>query len=309
MTYYRNSGIPLIKNYEQALARYNDTKPIRGRTPELRPLGKRVNTWYQIELGENQEVKCKQYNEPIVTFHANGEIELKDYIYRTTSTAHFLEEVLGVRAYIHDKSLIMFTGGAEDKQYRVPDPKEGDGIFFVRSENYHRALNYVRGGIERHTHLVNRTAKKELMAKHKPLFDYVRGMVKLREGEIYEYDASKGHIWGKEYNNANDPVRSNNFKEYIATIAVCINEVDPELKLEGWTNLINILSKDFGTYHYRHEGKTLTHEQAVKGLEVILMGLHRDTVFDKKSVDDGMIKRDRYSVYWSSGWNKYHNND
>jgi hypothetical protein len=308
MAFYRNSGIPRLKDYKQALEWHDNTKPIRGRTPELRPLGKRVNTWYQIAVGENQEVICKQYGEPVVIFHSNGEIELKDYIYRTTSTAHFIEEVLGVRAYIHDKSLIVFTGGVEDKQYRVPDPKEGDGIFFVRSENYHRAINYVRGGIERHSHTINRKAKKEMLLKHKPLFDYVRGMVKLREGELFDYSANKS-LWGNDYNNTNDPARSKDFKTYLTTIAECIGDTNPDTKLESWTSLINVLGKDFGTYHYRFEGKMLNHEQAMHGLEVILMGIHRDTVFDKKPIENGRVKRDRYAVYWSGGWNKFHNND
>jgi hypothetical protein len=305
MSYYRNSGIPRLKDYKQALDLHNNTKPIRGRTPELRPLGKRANTWYQIELGVNQEVICKQYGEPIVAFHSNGEIEIKDYVYRTISTAHFVEEVLGVRAYIHDKSLIMFNGGRDDKQYRVPDPREGS-IVFKRDENYHNALVYVRGGMECFTHTINRQVKKELLLKHKDLFDYVRGMVKLREGEHFGTNIS---IWGSDYNNANDPVRSKNFKDYIAIIKGYISNTDPDTKLESWGNLIDILGKDFGTYHYQYQGKTLTHAQAVSGLEVILMGLHRDTVFDKKPIDNGDIKRDRYSVYWGRGWNEYHNND
>lgn len=301
MSYYRNSGIPRLKDYKQALDWHNNTKPIRGRTPELRPLGKRVNTWYQIALGVNQEVICKQYGEPIVAFHPNGEIEVKDYVYRTISTAHFVEEVLGVRAYIHDKSLVMFNGGRDDKQYRVPDPREGS-IFFKRDENYHSLL-YVRGGMERFTHTINRQAKKELMTKHKDLFDYVRGMVKLREGEHFGTNVA---VWGDGYNNANDPLRSKDFKAYLTDIEVAINNTDPDAKLEGWGKLVEILGKDFGSYHYQYQGKTLTYEQAVRGLEVILMGLHRDTVFDKKPIENGDVKRDSYAVYWSRGWNEYH---
>jgi len=307
MAYYRNSGIPRFKDYRQALEWHDNTKPIRGRTPEQRPLGKRANTWYQIAVGENQEVLCKQYGDPLVTFHANGEIELTDYIYRTKSSAHFLEEVLGVRAYIHDKSLIVFTGGAEDKQYRVPDPKEGS-IFFKRDENYHRGLVYLRGGMERHTHIINRRAKKEMLLKYKPLFDFVRGMVKLREGEVFMYKGDVA-LWGNDYNNANDPARSKDFKAYLTTIAECISDTNPDTKLGSWANLIDVLGKDFGTYHYRFEGKMLNHNQAVHGLEVILMGIHRDTVFDEKPIDSGRVERDRYAVYYSGGWNNFHSND
>jgi len=48
--HHRNSGIPLINDYATALKLWEDTKPIRGRAIDTRPLGHRRNDHYLINF-------------------------------------------------------------------------------------------------------------------------------------------------------------------------------------------------------------------------------------------------------------------
>ena len=53
--YSRNSGIPFLRSYSEALARFENTKPIKskGKNGGLVPLGRRGSTYYSIEKQES----------------------------------------------------------------------------------------------------------------------------------------------------------------------------------------------------------------------------------------------------------------
>ena len=70
MGYATVMRVPRVMNYTDALARYEDAKPIRGRSPEVRPLGERrdVDT-YQIRKN-GEEIELVLYKTPVITFDA-----------------------------------------------------------------------------------------------------------------------------------------------------------------------------------------------------------------------------------------------
>lgn len=75
-----------IRNYDHAKAKYENTKPIRGRSVDIRPLEARRNDKLTIrKVGDGYVIKM--YHTDIVTYHADGSISFDPYKSITTSQA------------------------------------------------------------------------------------------------------------------------------------------------------------------------------------------------------------------------------
>ena len=111
MGYATVMRVPRVMNYTDALARYEDAKPIRGRLPEVRPLGERrdVDT-YQIRKN-GEEIELVLYKTPVITFEPNGEVVLCVSTYSTVSTHQFIHRVLGIgTSGLRGKTLLNING-------------------------------------------------------------------------------------------------------------------------------------------------------------------------------------------------------
>ena len=309
----RNSGISRIDNYAQALKWFEDTKPIRGRTPELRPLGWRRNTWYRIQKNTDNAIECCMYGDPIVTFHADGDIEIKDFRYTTVSTGYFLQELLGINAYIQDKSLIIHTTprwSTQSPAYRVPREGNGSVIFRKVDGNYH----YVAGGEVRATHAVNRKKAKQIRASYADAMTYLRGMVKLREGAVYSRTAeiykiinekSENDRWTWSISLANYE-RGAGFHNAVQWFRTWLTDTNPDTRQDSLNNLLELMALSFGSYNWHEQAHELNAHQLERGMDMVIMGIHRDEMFETRELGIGEVKRDAYGKYWTKGWNKYH---
>lgn len=76
--------------------KFDTTKPIRGRTVEIRPIGQRRRDWEKVtrkDLGDGQFAYCaKLYDTEVVEYHPNGDIVLRVDGWVTPSTAEFIHE-------------------------------------------------------------------------------------------------------------------------------------------------------------------------------------------------------------------------
>ena len=92
---YHNSGISSIKNYAEALKRYETTKHIRGRAEDQRPLGKRSKTDnFRISKKENGDIQCFLFRTPVVTFTPEDNIVIFLDQWVSSSTCKFIGEVI-----------------------------------------------------------------------------------------------------------------------------------------------------------------------------------------------------------------------
>jgi hypothetical protein len=74
--------------------KFNNTKPIRGRTEEIRPIGQRRRDWEKItrkDLGQGWYAYCaKLYDTEVVEYHPNGDVVLRIGGWATPTTAEFI---------------------------------------------------------------------------------------------------------------------------------------------------------------------------------------------------------------------------
>jgi hypothetical protein len=71
---------------------------------------------------------------------------------------------------------------------------------------------------------------------------------------------------------------------------------------------LSSLAHSFGEYSYRTEGYKLTLPKLKKAMDNMLFGYYRDQVLVSTAVPVGEVKRDRYTKYYLSGWERFHAN-
>ena len=89
----RNSGIDQINDYAIALKRWEDTKPIRGRAEDVRPIGKRRRDWELLVKDTRADgvwYGARLYRTNVVMYSPDGRIEFRTGGWASVSTAEFM---------------------------------------------------------------------------------------------------------------------------------------------------------------------------------------------------------------------------
>lgn len=161
--------------YANAKYVHDKTKPIRGRSPEKRPLGERrdVDTYSVRMRGENVEFVL--YKTPVITYLPNGDVVIKTDGWSSISTHQFISQVLGVRCYGSRSSTIMEVRRSDGGVSKQVVPRNKSVTMVHAGGNWHIT--------EYHTlyeYRLNRKAANEVRKKYADFLRYIKGMVNLR---------------------------------------------------------------------------------------------------------------------------------
>lgn len=179
-SYYR---LPRLHTYAQALNHYSKTAPIRGRSPEVRPLGARKDVdKFKIDKLENGDVACVLYNTPLVTFHPDDSITVYLGTYRVSlCDTYFLQQLLGINASIQRRALVI--GYGEWKQVLNTDNPR---VTLVRTEGVDaRGLMPKDAPVVRGWQ-IDRPAATLVRGKYKEFYRYVKAALSLRKEMHYD---------------------------------------------------------------------------------------------------------------------------
>ena len=302
----RNSGIRCLVDYEQALKKWQDTKPIRGRAVETRPLGHRANVnSYQIAKTEDGSVQCILYKTPVVTFRPNGEVMIQNDAYDSISTTYFIEEVLGIYARIFDNSLCI---GMDYTGMNTRVPREGCFLKRNKTTGKYEVLN------ERpfYVHVINRKKANNVRANYKEFFTYMQGICKLKGNSVFpndEYERVLGEQeahakWACELNRTEYARWDDDIVKFFGLIT----DTNAETRNDSFYNAMLQVARTFGTRRWKEgdEGYVITEKLAVDGLYSLILGWHRDEVFEAKQLPQGAVRRDSNGKYYGYGWKRLH---
>lgn len=178
MGYQTVKQVPHFRDYATAHRWWENTKPIRGRSMDTRPLAERryVDCYSLRKNAQNNAIECVLYQTPVVTFMPDGDIEVRTSGWATTSTHKFIEEVLGggVRANgQRGKTIVrvgghaLAVGGAETLRLR----KDEKGHLQPMMMQTH------------HAYRISRKGANNVRARYKEFYDYFKGFIKLRAEE------------------------------------------------------------------------------------------------------------------------------
>lgn len=183
---YKNSkydAIP-VKCYREAKQCYEEVKPIRGRSGDVRPLGKRRRDWECIVKVSDTAYAIKLYSTNVVTYHEDGSIDLCTGGWPSVSTAELIELHSPFRTVKRNRNVWAWykIDGEDDvnpAKYLVP--ANGTPVKFVRRDG-----RYVPETPQvLHQWVTDRTGIKELRAKIKPFLDYSKVMLNLSGGWLH----------------------------------------------------------------------------------------------------------------------------
>jgi hypothetical protein len=163
--------------YADAKAKHDKTTPIRGRSPDIRPLGQRRDAGvYSVRMGgDGASVEFVLYNTPVVTYLPNGDVVIKTDGWSSISTHQFIEQVLGVKCYGSRRNTIMEARSAEGDVHKYIIPKD-KGITMIHAGGNWRITQFNTI----YEYRLNRKAANAVRKKYADFLRYVKGMVNLR---------------------------------------------------------------------------------------------------------------------------------
>ena len=177
-------SLSMFNNFKD---RYHNTKPIRGRSVECRPIGKRARDWEQVvkryiveegalDVEGGEAYGAHLYRTDCVMYLANGSIHIKTDGYETPTTAEFINRYL-------PRDMRCF------KQYNKIWVKYRDQSYVLDSKratvfNYHNLLDVyeIENPIQLEQKVIDRTKMKTARDKLKGFRDYAKVMLKLADG-------------------------------------------------------------------------------------------------------------------------------
>ena len=177
--------VPRISTYKDALWTHDQSKPIRGRAVEVRPLGDRrdSDTYWIRKNGDAVELVL--YKTPVVTFMPDGEVVIFIDGYNSVSTHQFIGQVLGISANGARRTTVLTING---NKYTISDKDELR--LRVEDGNWHVINPTAQWGWK-----LNRKEVTNVRSRYSEFYKYLKGFVNLRT------EARKPHHWlpAKDY--------------------------------------------------------------------------------------------------------------
>jgi hypothetical protein len=170
------------KYYEIYQTKFNETKPIRGRSVDVRPIGDRRRDWEQIiELytPRGKEYAARLHNTDCVIYHADGSVTLQHKGWATNSTVDFINQHRpNQMSYAYRTGGHMWVRLHDGKEYLIP----ADGLTLRPMPDQHgyQPVNPTQVFQRR----VSKQAIKEERERVMPFVKFATTLLKLSDGAV-----------------------------------------------------------------------------------------------------------------------------
>lgn len=169
-------SVPYLRTYAEALSRYNQTNPIRGSNPPVRPLGKRKNKHLRIDQTEDGAIQCWLYQTPVITFYPDGRVVISPGLYTTHFTCAFIEGILPRVSGRHRLGNMVLD--IRGKEYVVGEYKT---LTLRMGNDNHWAVEQAEGAW---VFGVNKAKANNVRARFKSFLTFFDGFVKLNTQDV-----------------------------------------------------------------------------------------------------------------------------
>jgi hypothetical protein len=299
--YRARYDLPALHDWSDAALAERRITPIRGRTPECKPLGKRRNTWVNIRKVDGEAIACRLYHTDVVTYHKDGRIDILLEGWASQSTITFIEELLGVGAGIQYRH-------AWIKATRKDSTAQG--LYALHAHGVNTFLRNGRGDLEFQnpmqikTHKINRAGANNVRKAYKPFKDYIVRTMRLRDdgfsvqefGDVFGW-AGKGVPNYPTLLQVTTHSNNRNMSDILAFLDLAKSEqVDDQYKASLW------LARSAAKYGMRRDDRWRpTVEDMLKYLDEYILLAHRDECFVETYAGSGDIVRDPYAKFFRRG--------
>jgi hypothetical protein len=335
MGYATVMRVPRINSYAEAIKKFNNTKPIRGRDGDPVPLGERRNVdTYSIRKNVwTDAVELVLYRTPVIKFTVEDEVVINIGNWPSASTCQFISRVLsGVGAYrVKGQVVLGFTG----VDARAMLPAKGEMVL-VRGAN--------GGWIPKvkqtlYDYRVNRKEANNVRKLVSQFREYLAGVIKLKseervfnEGTHYEqrfevvkttygelcevfgksedgYGAFRPNVNGwqsicnkpKYYNGDKRDAVWAEYREKTAQFFDLVrNDQDDNARHQNYWIAFNVLMLQGQSMYWRDNMEsqiTLGTDQFEKVLDMVLFKMFADRVFKRVELPEGKVPTHKYADY------------
>ena len=181
-------NVPRVTTYSEAKNLFDSIKPIRGRSPEIRPLGNRRDAdsyWVRMK---GEDVEFVLYKSAVITYKPDGGVVLTPDTYSTVSTHQFFDRVLGVDARASRQNSVI---GLLNKKGEVVNRYTVRGKDTLTLKMVGGNWQCVEGAKPQFAWHLNRQEATNVRLRYKEFITYFKGMVSLRTEDVkpnYHYE-------------------------------------------------------------------------------------------------------------------------
>ena len=333
MGYATVMNVPRIRDYAEAIKQFNNSKPIRGRNEEKRPLGDRRNVdTYSIRKNVwTEAVECVLYRTPVIKFTTEGEIILNIDNWPSASTCQFINRVIrGVSAnrvrgdvvlHFADNSKAMLPAKGE-----LALAQDSNGRWFPKVKQVlydyrvsRKEANNVRKQVSQFKDYLSGVIKlksEERVINEGTHYERRFNLVKTTYGELIEVfgksqdmnngcrpDVDKWKITHKpKYYRAEDKAEAwANYRQATAEFFDLVrNDQDDNARHQNYWIAYNILFVQEQSLYWRNDMDsqvTLGIDQFEKVLDKVLFTMFSDKVYKKVALPEGKVPTGKYDDY------------
>lgn len=333
--FWRNTaGVTPINSFAQAKARFEMTKPIRGNKDKVRPLGYRNHhRMASIEMPDADTVVLKYYDTPFVTWKSDDSFSVTNCIsYQSSYVAGHLPFFLPNRWETNWNKCRM-TIGNKGKYYLMP---LGTALQFVKAGDDYELVNKPIA----HAIRKRRGSDRKILEKCAPFFDWLTVVTAVSprvmsddadhaKEVLREQVGVKSATWYREKVQAsyNDKGMSNADRQklyedyrmsdvlpisihhtwlghrqfHTASAELIMKWVEGD-NADNWVLAMNVIADRTGHRRYADRGINfdLDVETATKFVTDLARHVHRDAVFYKEQLGDGVVPTRSNDVYFRS---------
>lgn len=172
--------------------KWNETKPIRGREVDVRPIGQRRRDWEQItrkQVADGYSYCCRLYQTDCVEYMPNGDILLRTAGWVTTSTSEFIHEHSPVMCVKRNKNLWVLLNGVW-----LPLPSSSDEALAIRYDGM--TWSPVQE-VKLKVRVIDRAKAKEVRAPLQPFLTWADAFLKMSDGWVMHETMKSVLGWDK----------------------------------------------------------------------------------------------------------------
>lgn len=163
--------------YEWYKTKYEETKPIRGRAEDIRPIGQRRRDWERVVKEERTDgvwYGAKLYQTEVVMYSPDGRMELRVNDWATPSTADFMTAHSPFRANKTRGNIWVRLG-----EQNVPVAKSGVTKFRIDNDKW-----VLDQELKLKQKVVDRSKSKQVRERIRGFINYANTMLKLSDGWV-----------------------------------------------------------------------------------------------------------------------------
>lgn len=304
---YNSAGIPALSNYDEVQEHYKSVAHIRGRTPDVRPLGRNrrydhvtINQLDRSILSDDEPLgklvrtySYRLYQTDCVEWFPDGKINVKHGDWNSPTTMQLLTFSLAKFGHIDSVRGKWYFVNKQGRNFLI-----GKGITLVKEGDGYVAETVV---VEKR-YKANRKALNTLRKKYKSFIDYGKTALSLDPNVTRLEVAEAGH--GLSFKNVQLTPSYNWHGKQDADIEnrtklfQALDKVNESGDLTLMYELMTYVACNAGAYNYRNQGVVCSPQQFTKFFDDVLKYQYANDVFTAIDVAQDEMFHDENKKYF-----------